>query len=385
MRDSIFWRPVVNGSVNGLVTCLGILFFAVPAALAHHPILSKFDDQSLVNLNGRVTGISWSNPHVHIFINVEEAVGTPTNWAIELESPIDLEMSSWGPEAISIGDIISVAGYAARDGSDQAWGQEITRSADGESIFTIDETILETLLRQRPNGATPLWPDGQPRLGPPPGQTGYWASPSANSLVETGNTVEMDIHGVLNNIEDASRVAPFQDWAKDLYTLRQSNYLKDDPGFIYCIPPGGPRQFQSPFGVQFVEDRNRDRIFVLLGNGNSNWRLIYTDGRSQLGQISGDDDNPLFYGRSVAEWEGDTLVIRTNSFNEAFWFSNGGLPHTALLELTERISRSNLNTLNYEVTMNDPGAYTRPWTSSWTLQWIPGEEMPEYYCQDNRQ
>ena len=139
-----------------------------------------------------------------------------------------------------------------------------------------------------------------------------------------------------------------------------------------------------PYGVQFVEERARGRIFVMLGSGNGNWRLLYTDGRAQVGQVSGNDDNPLFYGRSLATWEGDTLVVTTSGFNETFWFSNGGLPHTRQLQLVERFSRTDLNTLHYAVSINDPGAYTRPWTSSWDLKWIPGEELPEYYCQDNR-
>ena len=66
---------------------------------------------------------------------------------------------------------------------------------------------------------------------------------------------------------------------------------------LNCKPPGGPRQFQLPYGVQFVEDRERQRIFVLIGSGNSNYRIIYTDGRGQKGQVGGDDDNPLYYGR----------------------------------------------------------------------------------------
>src|SRR5690606_30111262 len=120
-------------------------------------------------------------------------------------------------------------------------------------------------------------------------------------------------------------VAPFQDWARDLYVLRQRNHLKDDPLSLFCIPPGGPRQFQIPFRVQLVEERERGRISVLMGGGNSKWRLIYTDGRESVGQISGNDDNPLFYGRSVAHWQDGTLVVESSGFNETFWFSNGGL------------------------------------------------------------
>jgi hypothetical protein len=92
----------------------------------------------------------------------------------------------------------------------------------------------------------------------------------------------------------------------------------------------------------------------------------------------------LYWGRAVGKWEGDTLVVETTGFNDAFWFSNGGLPHTAQLHLTERFSRPNLGTLRYDVTIDDPGAYTRTWSAGWTLSWVGGEELPLYYCQDNR-
>jgi hypothetical protein len=154
--------------------------------------------------------------------------------------------------------------------------------------------------------------------------------------------------------------------------------------FQSCLPPGGPRQFHNRYGFQILEQRDRQRIFVMMGGGNRNWRLIYTDGREQRGQRQGDDDNPLYFGRAVGHWEGDTLVMDTIGFNERFWFSNGGLPHTEKLHLVERISRPDFDTLKYEVTIDDTGAYTRSWSSSWTLNWIANEDMPEYFCQDNR-
>ena len=80
----------------------------------------------------------------------------------------------------------------------------------------------------------------------------------------------------------------------------------------------------------------------------------------------------------------DTLVVDTNGFNDKFWFTNGGQPHTDLLHLTERLTRTDFNTVKYEVTIDDAGAYTRPWSTGWNLQWIAGEEMPTYFCQDNR-
>jgi hypothetical protein len=230
----------------------------------------------------------------------------------------------------------------------------------------------------------PKFADGQVRLGATPGSSGYWAYPSATALVEDGVTVAMDPYGQLKNVADASKVAPMQPWALSLYQNRQRRFLQDDPTFINCKPPGGPRQMQQPFGVQFVEDRERQRIFTLIGGGNHNYRIFYLDGRDQKGQVSGDDDNPLYYGRAVAKWEGATLVVNTTGFNEDFWFTNGGLPHTDQLQLVERFTRTDFDTLKYEVTVNDPAAYTREWKATWTLRWVGGEELPVYFCQDNR-
>jgi hypothetical protein len=86
----------------------------------------------------------------------------------------------------------------------------------------------------------------------------------------------------------------------------------------------------------------------------------------------------------VAKWEGATLVADTRGFNEDFWFTNGGLPHTEQLKLIERFTRTDLDTLKYEVTVDDPGAYTRPWSATWNLRWVASEELPVHICQDNR-
>jgi len=144
------------------------------------------------------------------------------------------------------------------------------------------------------------------------------------------------------------------------------------------------RQFQLPYGNQFLEDKTFGRIFLMGGGGNHDWHFIYTDGRPQQGELSGNDTNPLYYGNARGHWEGDTLVVDTRGLNEKFWFSNGVLSHTEQLHLIERFTRTDMNTLKYEVTIDDPGAYTRTWSANWTLQWVGGEDLPTSYCQDNR-
>jgi hypothetical protein len=351
------------------------------AANAHHPISAKFDDTKPLELEGIVSAVDWRNPHVHVFLNVTDENGEVVNWAIELESPVVLERSGWERESVQPGDRVTVDGIVARNGTRQVWADALVFADTGREVLAARDAPPKAPRAARP---TPRWPDGTPMLGAPDTQGGYWSYPTRTALVEDGVRVEMNADGLLANLEDAAKVAPMQPWALGLYMHRQRRFLQDDPLYLNCKPPGGVRHMQSSLGVQLVEDRERERIFVLMGSGNQNYRIIYLDGREQKGQVGGDDDNPLYYGRSVGKWEGDTLVVDTAIFNEDFWFTNGGLPHTDQLRLIERFTRPDLDTLLYEVEIQDPGAYTRPWKSSWELRWVGGEELASYFCQDNR-
>jgi len=135
-----------------------------------------------------------------------------------------------------------------------------------------------------------------------------------------------------------------------------------------------------PYGFQFIEQPELGRILVLLGGGNRNWHVISIDGRPPA-QAS--EAVASYYGTSVGRWEGDTLVVDSVGFNEKFWMTGGGLPHTESLHLIEKFSRTNLNTMRYEVTVDDPRTYTRRWTGGWTLQWVPAQELQEYFCEEN--
>jgi len=364
-----------------------VVLLAVPMT-AQRPVAAKFDPSKRTTLKGIVTRVDWSNPYVHILMNVPGS--TLANWAVELESQLELEKSGWNQNSLKPGDAITVQGPLARDGSKQMWGDSVVLTSTGRRMLAMTPEALaffnytprnESHRLLQPQGR---WPDGKPRLGPAPGETGYWGRPSATGLKEDGVNVEMDQYGLLKNINDASKVAPFLPWSRDVFIYRQRTFLKDDPMSQLCYPPGALRQFQMPFGVQFIEDKSFNRIFVMNGGGNHDWHFIYTDGRAQKGNTRGNADNPLFYGQAAGRWDGDTLIVDSIGFNEKFWFSNGGMPHTTQLHLVERFTLSEAGVLKYQVTIDDPGAYTRPWTATWSLRWIAGEELPAFYCQDNR-
>ena len=206
---------------------------------------------------------------------------------------------------------------------------------------------------------TPRWPDGKPQMGSLAGQpTGRWSG-CCTTLPQ----------GMLNNI-------PFQPWAKAVYDQRQIDQFEPH---TRCKASGGPRQFSTPYGTEMLEMRDLQRIFIMDEGGPHSYRIIYMDGRSFPEKII-----PTNYGYSIGRWEGDTLVVETKGFNEKFWLDTRGTPHTAQLQLTEKFTRSDMNTMQYQVTINDLGAYTAPWTTQmFTMRWTANADLFEYICQDN--
>jgi hypothetical protein len=352
-----------------------IIALATASLFAQRTVSTTYDLARQVAIEGPVTRIEWVNPRAFVFVDVKDSTGSVANWAVEIGNPLDLENGGWSSASLTIGDVIKVAGSPARSTTRQVLAGTITATKTGRRLFA----------PARPRAAVatapvPRRPDGRVRLGALPGKSGYWGEPSATALVDrNAGQIPMSAEGLLVNLSDADRVAPFQPWARSLYLYRQRTLLKDDP-VTRCLPAGGPRQFQTANGFQFVEQPELGRILVMLGGGDRNWRVIFVDGRP-VGQAA--EVVPAYYGTSVGRWEGDTLVVDTVGFNERFWMSAGGLPHTEALHLTERFTRSDANTLKYDVTVDDSRTYTRPWSGGWTLRWIADKDIQEYFCEDN--
>ncbi|HZI50267.1 MAG TPA: DUF6152 family protein [Terriglobia bacterium] len=357
-----------------MVAALGVFYLSTQLP-AQRSFTTTYDSTRKVTLEGPVTKLDWVNPRAFLFINVRDSSGTVSNWAVEFGNPLELEKSGWKATSLKIGEIVRVEGVLARGEDRQASATSVVLKASGRRLFVPQPTRGAVAATPAPR-----WPNGHVRLGPPAGSKGYWGAASAKVLVENLATKPaMNDDGLLANLADIDKVAPLQPWARAVYEFRQRTLLKDDP-LGRCLPPGGPRQFQMPYGFQFIEQPELGRILVLHGGGNRNWRIIHTDGRP-VGAAS--EAVASYYGTSVGKWEGDTLVVDSVGFNEKFWMTAGGLPHTEALHLVERFSRPNLNTLRYEVTIDDLRAYTRRWNAGWTVQWVPNEELQEFFCEEN--
>lgn len=210
-----------------------------------------------------------------------------------------------------------------------------------------------------PAPPTPRRPDGKPWIGSVPGQKpGRW----------NGGPTTLP-QGQLEKI-------PFQPWARAVYDQRQIDQFEPH---TRCKASGVSRQFSTPYGTEFVDVQDLQRIYILDMGGPNSYRIIYMDGRSHPANLT-----PTNYGHSVGHWDGDTLVVETVGLNEKFWMDTRGTPHTEKLKFTERFTRTDMNTLQYVATIDDPGAYTAPWTTTtFTMRWAANVDPFEYLCQDN--
>jgi hypothetical protein len=167
---------------------------------------------------------------------------------------------------------------------------------------------------------------------------------------------------------------PYQPWAKALAVARRAEPLEPH---TRCKPSGVARQFFTPYGVEFLELPELKRAYIFDIGGPHTYRTIYLDGRQHRKPIA-----ETFYGDSIGHWEGDTLVVDTVGFNEDFWMDRGMLPHTSRLHTIERFTRTSFDTLRYELTIDDPGAYTSVFSGKMDLKWENGTELFEYVCQE---
>ena len=226
----------------------------------------------------------------------------------------------------------------------------------------------------RLGGLTPLASNATqavPRL--PDGTVDLWGT-----WVGGGEIDDIEKDGGLKPGELDSLMLPS---AKALMAARAKTPEKDPHNF--CLPMGVPRQ-AGAFPWRFVQYPTHERathMFVLFEGNAHMFRQIFMDGRKHP-----QDPTPTWFGHSIGRWDGDTLVIDTIGYNDKFWFDRRGHPHTEKLHTIERWTRVNYSTLTNEVTIDDPGAYTKPFTVKFTARLSkPGDELMEYVCLENDQ
>ena len=211
----------------------------------------------------------------------------------------------------------------------------------------------------------PRLPDGKPDL------SGPWVRGGVNNDFETDAGMkpgELDTY--------------LQPWAKK---LKDSRKAQDEP-YTACLPMAPPPAVH-PYPWRIVQSyttKGMTHIFIIHENGDSGaHRQIFMDGRKHPGP---DDLLPTWFGHSIGRWEGDTLVVDTIGYNGKNWYDQKGVPYTDQLHTIERYSRPNYGTLIDNITIEDPGAFTRPINLKLTATHVrPDIEVSEFICLENNQ
>ena len=213
-----------------------------------------------------------------------------------------------------------------------------------------------------PTGPVPRLPDGTVDL------SGLW--------VGGGPTGDIEREG---GLKPGTLDAIMTPAAKKIYASRKE---EDNPHY-QCLPMGIPRSTPYPFRmIQTPTHKKATHIFILQEGNIHSYRQVFMDGRKHPAEL-----DPTWWGHSIGRYDGDTLVIDTVGFNDKSWFDNKGHPHTEQLHTIERWTRVDEGHMRVDVTMEDPGAYTQPFTVQFNarLTGLPGDELMEYICQENNQ
>jgi hypothetical protein len=169
---------------------------------------------------------------------------------------------------------------------------------------------------------------------------------------------------------------PLQPWAADLVAQRRATNSKDNPDAL-CLPMGLMQLHTHPQPRKIVQT---PELVIIMYEGNEGLRQIYTDGRS----LPDNDPQPWWYGYSAGKWEGDTLVVETIGFKDLGWLDVWGSPLTDKGKMIERFRRPNFGTLEIDVTIDDPKAYTAPFTVRVNQRVMANTELIEFICAENQ-
>jgi hypothetical protein len=259
------------------------------------------------------------------------------------------------------------------------------------AIVTASPALMSAQWELRPRPGVPKGADGKPNLTAPAPRTadgkadlsGIWMRTTRTEKPGSAPAGQPPLATMANIGAGFKDELPYQPWAAELVKKRTGGY--DNPDAL-CLPQG-PGQFHNdPQPREIVQLPQKT---LIVHESNYMLRTIYTDGR-RLPKLG--EPQPYWHGYSVGRWEGDTLVVETNNFRGVQggnpgdgWLDSRGSPFTDALQMTERFQRVNFGNLHIDVTINDPKAYSRPFTVRMEQVIVAdGSEMIEFVCHENQ-
>jgi hypothetical protein len=224
------------------------------------------------------------------------------------------------------------------------------------------------------DGPVPRTADGRPDL------SGLWRVPrplGGQAEAETPPPPEgPPIAGFRDAGQNIEGGLPFTPWARELRAAREADGSKENPE-AHCLPMGNLQFHTQGAPRRFVQTPG---LIVILYEASMGYRQIFTDGRPS----PDNDPQPWYYGYSTGRWEDDTLIVTTTNFRDGEWLDILGSPLTDEATLTERFRRASFGRMEIDITVDDPKAYTEPWTVRVNQEIMVDEELIEFVCLENQ-
>ena len=232
-----------------------------------------------------------------------------------------------------------------------------------------------------PTPGVPKTPDGLPDLTAPTPRTGD-GRPDLSGLWMPQDTLRPSVDGIQLFTGLYADVGtgmkggvPYQPWAAELVRKRKQDNHKDQPDGK-CLPLSPVQLHTHPSAKRMVQTPG---LLIILDERWTNFRLIYTDGRPLPV-----DPQPSWLGYSTAKWDGDTLEVRTNGLKDDTYLDYIGSTMTSTGKMTERFRRVNYGNLDVEITIDDPKAYTKPWTILVRQAVMLDTDLLEGFCENEK-
>jgi hypothetical protein len=234
----------------------------------------------------------------------------------------------------------------------------------------------------KPNlsGPVPRTADGKPDLSGvwqysrPPGAPGPTPATQATSTSTELVPLAVRLSQFWNLGASFPDGLPFQPWAAELHRQRVASNSKDNPD-AHCLPLGLMQLHTHGQPRKMIQTPG---VIVILYEANAGIRQIFTDGRPQPKDVE-----PWWFGYSTGKWDGDTLVVETTNLRDLGWLDVEGSPITETGRILERFRRVDYGHLEIEVTIDDPKAYTKPWTVTVHQRIMLDTDLIEFICQEN--
>ncbi len=339
-----------------LVSFLAVVgLLSASLVFAHHSPFLFFDPTSSIEIEGTIQRIHWRNPHPEFVLAVTDESGEVANWILEAHSVSILRRMDIGKDKFAVGDRVKVAGWPSKRG--------------GNELFITNMLLPQGIEVAMDPGSQPKW------AATAEGDKSVWLV-TEDSLV-VGEDTDSIFHVWSTSLATGDGSFLFENFdfplTAEAAVARAEYDMYSNPILGTCTFKGMPTIMEQPYPMELID--HGDKITMHMEEGDTVRVFDMTPSASAA------DKGLRPLGHSVGEWQDDVLVITTVGSDWPY-VDMTGIPNSDDAVYVERFTAAeNGTTLDYTLTITDPGTFTSPPTFTKTYLWLAGAEVRPYDCE----